>query len=326
MTSCSTSSPSSKLRQREMASQLLKGFLSSSFSILILGERGTGKTRIIRDLHLKKIVSANCASFADDSKAESELFGYVAGAFTGANPKGQKGLIQQAERGVLFLDEVHSLSKIVQAKLMTALQTNQNNEMFIRPLGATESVAVKDVHLLFASNRSISDLRTLLLPDFYDRIVQHVIELPSLHDTIDDVDSDWSTVWQELKFKEKCPISSALINWLKKLPLTGNYRDLQKIAMNYHAYQIFDEETRRQLQGLGIRSAFDFAKEQYKKYGSAESDFNPLFCKGKTANELEREYHYRLQNWATEAYRTRAEAAQHLQVTEKTLNNWKNRK
>jgi len=92
----------------------LKSYLSNPapvFSLLILGERGTGKTKGITDLAIdlgKKVVKTNGASFADDTLAESELFGHKKGAFTGAyNDK--DGLLNEANKGILFIDEVHTL-------------------------------------------------------------------------------------------------------------------------------------------------------------------------------------------------------------------------
>lgn len=317
--------------KRALAKKLMKFYLDSGFSILILGERGIGKSRLIeenieenKDKKDKAFVSANCASFdgADDTMAESELFGYKKGAFTGA--QGDKiGLIKQAENGILFLDEIHNLSKRVQAKLMTAFSTNEDNELSIRRVGATEVERVRNVHLVFASNNTIEELHDKLLPDFYDRIVQHVIMLPSLKETKEDREKDWETVWIDLRFSGNPPKEEKLMSWLNTLELNGNFRDLQKIAMYYHIYQEFDEETRGMIQQ---KSPLSFAKTQYKAYVSYEPKSEELFSQGKTYREMESVFHSKLADWAIKNYGSRKQAAEKLDVTEKTLNNWRNKK
>jgi sigma54-dependent transcription regulator len=110
-----TKSPS-----RELVNKKMETFLKSGFSILLIGERGIGKSKIASEAkeRLKildktvqgEIIEANCASFANDTMAESALFGYVKGAFTDAK-EDKKGLIESAENGILFLDEIHHLTK-----------------------------------------------------------------------------------------------------------------------------------------------------------------------------------------------------------------------
>lgn len=328
---------------RELVNKKMQFFLKSGFSILLLGERGTGKSRIASEAKKRlnkegvniegEIIEANCASFDDDSKAEAELFGYVKGAFTGANAD-KTGLIKSAEKGILFLDEVHHLSKFVQAKLMKALQTDEQNHLSIRPLGSNKEIKVKDVRLIFATNKPISELKNILLPDFYDRIVQHVIHIPSLRETPEDRETDWETVWKELKFKNnslKVPKEKEFLEWLKSLPLYGNFRDLQKIAMYYNIFNEFEEETKKILKE---KTAFQYAKNEFEKYHSSptktESEkFN--FNTAQTTKEMIADYLYELQKWAVEYFGGRKKAVEHFKllgdtVTEKTLNDWKNRK
>lgn len=160
--------PETKSLKRQAVNELMKLYLDTGFSILLLGERGIGKTHLAnQETVLQKegkksaqgrFISANCASFAEDTMAESELFGYVKGAYTDAS-KDTDGLIKSAENGILFLDEIHSLSTRVQAKLMTALQTDDDNNLTIRKLGSTKTEKVKKVKLVFASNKTIDELR-----------------------------------------------------------------------------------------------------------------------------------------------------------------------
>ena len=322
-----------KSKSRELVNRKMKAFINSGFSILLLGERGIGKSQIADESvekHKKEnFKQANCASFDEDNKAEAELFGYAKGAFTGANSD-KKGLLEEANGGVLFLDEIHHLSKMVQAKLMKALQTDKENKMSIRRLGSTNEIKIS-CRLIFATNRTISDLKKDLLPDFYDRIVQHVITIPALRETEEDRVDDWKRIWNNLKFKVNplVPLDNNLINWLKKLPLYGNYRDLQKIAMYYNAFQSFDEVTKEMLEET---TAFEYAKNEFEKYHSTEDENNNLkyFREDKTTKQIIADFKFDLQDWAVNKFKGRKNAVTHFQklgdtVTEKTFDNWKNK-
>lgn len=324
-----TKSPS-----RELVNKKMETFLKSGFSILLIGERGIGKSKIASEArHSFKnninFIEANCASFDEDSKAEAELFGFEKGAFTGANiPK--KGLLEEADGGILFLDEIHHLSKLVQAKLMKALQTDRQNKMSIRRMGSNKEIKV-ECRLIFATNKSVAELRNELLPDFYDRIVQHVVNIPSLRETVEDRITDWENIWKGLKFKGDAPKEFELVQWLKNLPLYGNYRDLQKIAMYYSAFTQFDEETKKM---LDEKSAFQYAKNEFEKYHSpvvqlGKETFN--FNIKQTTKEMIADYLFELQEWAVSKFGGRKAAIEHFKskgdtVTEKTFNDWKNKK
>ena len=118
---------------------------------------------------------------------------------------------------------------------MKTLQTDEENRMSIRRLGDTKEIKIS-CRLIFATNRTIAELKKDLLPDFYDRIVQHVITIPALRETEEDRVDDWKKIWNNLKFKGNPPVptDNNLIKWLKSLQLYGNYRDLQKIAIYYN--------------------------------------------------------------------------------------------
>jgi transcriptional regulator with AAA-type ATPase domain len=321
-----TKSPSRKLVNKKMET-----FLKSGFSILLIGERGIGKSKIASEAkqsfnRKNPFVEANCASFDEDSKAEAELFGYEKGAFTGANAT-KKGLLEEADEGVLFLDEIHHLSKLVQAKLMKAFQTDKNNKMSIRRMGSNKELKV-ECRLIFATNKNVAELRNELLPDFYDRIVQHVVNIPAIRETVEDRFKDWENVWKGLNFSTDVPKDLDFVAWLKQLPLYGNFRDLQKIAIYYNAYNQFDEETRMM---LDESNAFQYAKNEFEKYHSFQA--NPKnddtlfkFSFEKNALEIEADFKCHLQDWAAKRFGSRKEAAKQLGVSEKALNDWKNRK
>jgi len=327
-----------KSASRELVNKKMTTFLNSGFSILLRGERGTGKSRIAKDASKlyqdrdKKFITANCASFEHDNMAESELFGYEPGTFTGGLKGGKNGKFIEADKGILFLDEIHHLSKAVQAKLMTAIQTKENGIMEIWKLGSLNPRQIK-CNLVFASNKTIPELKECLLPDFYDRIVQHVIEIPPLRETKNDREKDWVSSWEHLfgkvpRVNQEAPAEPELIKWLKELPLFGNWRDLEKIAMYYHVFNQFDEKAK---QMDGAKNAFQYAKREFEKYHSSETkteqtDSKFIFSLAKTAAELEADFKFALQEWAVNKHGSRIDAAKHLGVTEKALNDWKNRK
>lgn len=323
-----TKSPS-----RELVNKKMETFLKTGFSILLIGERGIGKSQIASKAkqsfdQKNPFVEANCASFDEDSKAEAELFGYEKGAFTGANTN-KKGLLEEADGGILFLDEIHHLSKLVQAKLMKALQTDNNNKMSIRRMGSNKEIKV-ECRLIFATNKSVAELRNELLPDFYDRIVQHVVNIPAIRETTEDRLKDWETIWRGLKFKGNAPKELELATWLKQLPLYGNYRDLQKIAMYYNAFNQFDEITKKM---LNEKNAFHYAKKEFEKYHSPVVQFEKEkfnFNIHQTTKEMIADYWYELQDWAVNKFGERKKAIEHFRsigdtVSPETFNNWKNR-
>lgn len=289
------------MKQVELLEHYLKN--PGRFSILILGERGIGKTKWVKQITYEKLnvnlVTANCASFSDDTIAESELFGHTKGAFTGAISE-KKGLFKEADNGVLFLDEVHNLSPRVQEKVMTALQTESSGKnkgkFCIRRLGDNEATYVA-VRPVFASNMKLSELKSKILPDLYDRISQLVVEFPSIQESKLDVYKEFQKVWVDMKFKQRneCPFTSNFKEWVKRIPLEGNYRTLQSIAINWHQGRlIFGTEREEEV--------FEFVKSHNEKYHTSNSTVLPNssynFRKGVSKKIMEKEYEIEMLKWA----------------------------
>ena len=139
---------------RRCAEQSLK-VLNRGVPLLITGETGVGKEVLVKVLHEatqrkdQPLVAVNCAAIPPEL-VESELFGYEAGAFTGARARGSLGLIRKAHKGILFLDEIGEMPLSAQSRLLRVLQ-----ERVVTPVGASESIPV-DILLITATNRSPS--------------------------------------------------------------------------------------------------------------------------------------------------------------------------
>jgi transcriptional regulator with PAS, ATPase and Fis domain len=161
--------------------------VDSEVPVHIHGESGTGKELVARAIHMYgprakgAFVSENCAALTE-TLLESELFGYVKGAFTGAE-KDKKGLFEQAHKGTLFLDEVGDMSQGMQRKLLRVLQEGE-----VRPVGGVAPVKV-DVRILSASNRDLSAMVEdgSFREDLFYRLRVLHIRMPPLRERREDV-------------------------------------------------------------------------------------------------------------------------------------------
>ncbi len=157
-------------------------------SILIQGDTGTGKELIANAIHYRSsnfnapFVAVNCAAFPRDL-IESELFGYEKGAFSGANPAGKTGLVEKAEKGTLFLDEVGDLSLEAQTKLLRFLESGEYYKV-----GGTKKCRVT-VRIVSATNQDLLKLigDNLFRKDLYYRLAVVKLAVPSLNKRPDDI-------------------------------------------------------------------------------------------------------------------------------------------
>jgi two-component system, NtrC family, response regulator len=200
--------------------------------VLLLGETGTGKEIFAQSIHYaserrkNNFVAINCSAFAKEL-LESEMFGYVAGAFTGAT-KNKKGLFEEAHKGTLFLDEIGELDLSLQSKFLRVLESNN----FIKA-GDTKPTQV-DVRIIAASNRNLEDEveKGNFRADLYYRISVMKIELPSLRERKDDIKqlAEFFIEFYSQKLgKNIKKVSSDLIQKLETYNFPGNIRELRNI-------------------------------------------------------------------------------------------------
>src|SRR5712691_7367560 len=160
---------------------------STNSTILIYGESGTGKELVARAVHVcspratDSFVSVNCGAFPA-TLLESELFGYVKGAFTGAN-QNRRGLFEVADGGTIFLDEISEMTLAMQVKLLRVLQ-----ERSVRPVGGTSEIGI-DVRVIAATNRDLDRqvAENTFREDLYYRLSVIPISVPPLRDRREDI-------------------------------------------------------------------------------------------------------------------------------------------
>ena len=173
--------------EMEKLYRIISKAANSAHPVLILGESGTGKEMVARSIHYsgpfrdKPFIPVDCGSLVP-TLVESELFGYVKGAFTGAN-QAKDGLMAIAEGGTIFLDEVGELPVDLQAKLLRAIQEKE-----IRPVGSTRRVPI-NVRILAATNRDLEHAVTqgTFRRDLYFRLNVLSLRIPALRERREDV-------------------------------------------------------------------------------------------------------------------------------------------
>ncbi len=173
---------------RQLKNKILKVAASNS-TILVTGESGTGKEMIARAIHQessrhdKPFVAINCGAIPD-TLLESELFGYVRGAFTGADPRGKIGKFELANKGVIFLDEIGDMPLYLQVKLLRVLQ-----ERKITRIGSNQQLDI-DIRVIAATNKNLSRMieENKFREDLYYRLNVIPVEVPPLRERREDIE------------------------------------------------------------------------------------------------------------------------------------------
>lgn len=230
--------------------QLARAVAHSPSSILITGESGTGKELVAQAIHNAghdndtkgPFVAINCAAIPAEL-LETELFGYVYGAFTGARKGGMKGKFQLANDGTLFLDEIGDMPLELQAKLLRAIQ-----ERAITPVGGSQAIPV-NIRIISATNQDLDQLveEKRFRKDLYYRLNVINLQLPSLCKRKDDISvlvDHFIREYNQKLNKNILSISPEALHILEEYNWPGNVRELENIierAVNLAVDVIYPE-------------------------------------------------------------------------------------
>ncbi|SMD11755.1 sigma-54 interaction domain-containing protein [Sporomusa malonica] len=298
--------------------QLVDRVAAVDINILILGETGTGKSALAKHIHKSSsrkdgpFISINCAAIPDEL-IESELFGYMAGAFTGALQKGKTGLVELADGGTLFLDEIAELPLRLQGKILSVIQERR----FI-PVGGRQEKET-DCRIISATNRNIEDMieQGSFREDLYYRLNVIEMELRPLRERPDDT---MALIYYFLnqfnkKYKKEHSISPECRDILLDYSWPGNIRELENMIERLvvvvedsvinvcHLPKVFSEAFSKKIQLLEVAepqaSALDTAViqverkmvvEAFRKYGSSRKVAHALNISQSRAHRLIEKY------------------------------------
>lgn len=207
-------------------------FASTDLPVLLSGESGTGKEVIASSLHSRSsrrdfpFITVNCGAISAEL-IESELFGHVKGAFTGAD-RDRQGLWPAADKGTVFLDEITETTPAFQVKLLRALQQGD-----VRPVGSNETLRV-DVRVIAASNRNVEEevAAGKFREDLFYRLNAVSIRLPPLRERREDI-LLLARSFAERVFSHRTPVTFSVeaIELLQRYPWPGNIRELENAVV-----------------------------------------------------------------------------------------------
>ncbi len=287
----------------------LRQIAPTSASVLITGESGTGKELVAKSIHNnsprqnKPFVPLNCAALSD-AILESELFGHLKGAFTGADRE-RKGLIEHANGGTLFLDEIGDIPASTQVKLLRVLESGE-----IMKMGSNEPVHV-NVRLVSATNRDLNEAikEGTFRQDFYHRIKVISVKLPPLRERREDIPLLIAAFLPEFAEKLGRPVPSVTPE-VRKLLMSyswpGNVRQLRNVI---ESMMVIDTDGKLGPDDITDEDLQTAAGETLQQTGASQLIGRPM-------NEVEAYY-------VAEALRlsngNREEAAKLLGIGERTL-------
>ena len=212
--------------------QIIEKVADSDLTVLVNGENGVGKELVAKEIYKKShrrkknFVTINCASISS-SLIESELFGYEKGAFPGAISQ-KKGIIEEADGGTLFLDQIGSMDMKSQAKLLRVIEYGE-----LRRVGGSRTIKV-DVRFIAATNEDLEDnvKKGLFRKDLYHRLTAFPIEVPPLRDRKEDIPLLANYFLNKIVLdlhKEMIVIAGETMKYLLEYQYPGNIRELKNI-------------------------------------------------------------------------------------------------
>lgn len=233
-------------------------------TILLTGKSGVGKSLIAKLIHQLSpqkdgpFIDLNCGSLPP-SLLESELFGYEPGAFTGASAKGKKGLLECADQGVLFLDEIGEMDRSLQVKLLKFLETKSYYRV-----GSTQPQHI-DTRIIAATNQNLDESISSgkFRKDLFFRLNVISIHIPPLSERREEIEPLVRFFLDKLnqEFETRKTISDEALNLLKEYDFPGNVRELENLIKRLITLTDEDEITPRHLPRdmiSGLHEAYDF--------------------------------------------------------------------
>jgi len=277
-------------------------------NILITGESGVGKglmARLIHDSSSRKegpFVVINCASIPEDL-FESELFGYEPGAFSGASTKGKKGLLEVADKGTVFLDEIGDMSLRLQSKLLRVIEEKE----MVR-LGSTKTITL-DVRVIAATNQDINTLvnQKRFREDLYFRINTISIHIPPLRERPEDTMPlvQYFTDKLNNKYNMKKRFSSNATQALISYTFPGNVRELSNIVEQ--AFQISN------------KNIIEIEDLPYNVRSIVQTQEFVMDGENRSYNEIINLMEYKILKNAIEKYGSTHKAAKNLKISQSTI-------
>ena len=226
-------------RMKELKREIFNTARTSS-TVMILGETGTGKEIVAHAVHnlssrrKEKFIKVNASSIPENL-VESELFGYESGAFTGAKKEGKKGKFELADKGTVFIDEIHQMPMSVQPKLLRVLQEKE-----VDRIGGEKPVPV-DVRIIAASNEDLEEMvkEGKFRQDLYYRLNVIELRIPPLRERLEDLGAISKSIIEELNVQmglSVTGIDEEAMEVLRHRQWRGNVRELRnhiERAMNF---------------------------------------------------------------------------------------------
>lgn len=282
-------------------------------AVLVLGETGVGKDIVARKIHKKsqraerQFIKVDC-SVIPETLVESELFGYTAGAFSGAHTKGKEGFFEKANKGTLFLDEIGELPLSMQTKLLRAIQDQE-----IIRVGSTKVTPI-DVRIIAATNRNLDQevAKGTFRSDLYYRLKVAVLNILPLRERRDDILPLAKVFLQQYnkKYDKTLTLASGAENILFTHRWPGNVRELENLIHSLVVKTNKPAITCKDLpRGLASVEKCEFSDSLGK---SNDIGKRPL-------KDIVRDFEQSLINEAVDSYGSVAKAAEVLQIDRTTL-------
>lgn len=294
---------------------LARRIAKSEAPVLISGASGVGKEVFAELVHSNSkrlngpFIKLNCAAIPENLM-ESEFFGYEAGAFTGASKSGKKGVIELAEAGTLFLDEVGEMSLNMQAKLLRVLQDGK----YLKVGGEKELKA--DIRIIAATNKNLEKMTLSggFREDLYFRLNVIPIRLPLLKDRKEDIPilSLYFLDYFNKQYNMEKKLSLEVMEELIDYPWPGNVRELKNTIERLVLISLNDLITKNDL------TYSNFVSEKYGFLEKKHAD-NPAYDGSLSLKEMVEEYEINIILQAVKRYGSIRKAARVLKVTPSTI-------